>query len=69
MDKALKTTNKLRPIKDELPFPEKRSPEVIYREALEEIERRSEVLKTNPNCLYIMRVAQDALKRGYRPKN
>jgi len=52
---------------DELPFPEKRSRETIYKEALEEIVRRSQVLKTNPNCLYILRVAEGALNAGYQP--
>lgn len=35
----------------------------IYRAALEEIVQCSRVLATNPNCLYILKVAEGALKK------
>ncbi len=35
----------------------------IYREALEKIVQCSQFLKSNPNCLYILQVAEGALKK------
>lgn len=41
----------------------------IYRAALLEIIKSSQVLKTNPNCLYILRVAENAIQEADKKKS